>query len=275
MTVAEDFDLLRYITIGQYLPGTSIIHRLDPAIKLLSLTISILTVAFINSYFSNVLALLLILGLLRLSGVPIGYGLSGLRPATWFIVALLMLELLFSPIKGTLVWSYGVLHLTTYSLRLTVTSLLRLVDFLLIISVFTLTTRTADVTRAMERVSKPLLYLRMPTRELALIMTIALRFVPTFAMEMERLMKAQASRGGGLTQAAKWNIVGQARARLPLVLPLFMIALRRAEDLVVAMESRGYVPNQTRTMYKEYQLRGQDWLALGLVIGVAIVLFLA
>lgn len=271
--MTEDFELLRYITIGQYLPGESIVHRLDPAIKLLAAIIFILAVAFVNSYLSNVVAFVLILGLVRLSGVPVSYGLSGLRPAAWFIVALLVLELLFSPVKGALYWSLGFLHITQYSLQLTVTSLLRLVDFLLVISVFTLTTRTADVTRAMERVSKPLQYLKIPTRELALIMTIALRFVPTFAMEMERLMKAQASRGGGLTQASKWNIVAQARARIPLVLPLFMIALRRAEDLVVAMESRGYVPNQARTMYKEYHILGRDWLALMLVMGVSVMLF--
>jgi energy-coupling factor transport system permease protein len=101
-------------------------------------------------------------------------------------------------------------------------------------------------------------------------MTIALRFVPTFAMEMERLMKAQASRGGGLTQASKWNIVAQARARLPLVLPLFLIALRRAEDLVIAMESRGYVPNQERTMYRQYHLVLRDWVTVFVVIAVCV-----
>lgn len=267
--MTEDFELLRYITIGQYLPGDSVIHRLDPAVKLLSAIIFILTVAFLNAYLSNGMAFLLILALVALSGVPIAYGLSGLRPAVWFIIALLLLELLFSPVKGAVLWSYGFLHVSQYSLRLTVTSLLRLIDFVLLISVFTLTTRTNDITRAMERVSKPLQYVKIPTRELALIMTIALRFVPTFAMEMERLMKAQASRGGGLTQAPKWNIAAQARARLPLILPLFLIALRRAEDLVVAMESRGYVPNQARTMYREYHLGLRDWIALGVVIGVS------
>lgn len=267
--MAEDFELLRYITIGQYLPGESIVHRLDPAVKLLSAIIVILTVAFLNGYLPNFTAFVLILGLVALSGVPIGYGLSGLRPAIWFIFALLILELLFSPVKGVVLWSYSFLHISQYSLRLTVTSLLRLIDFILLISVFTLTTRTNDVTRAMERVSKPLQYLKIPTRELALIMTIALRFVPTFAMEMERLMKAQASRGGGLTKVAKWNIVAQARARLPLVIPLFLIALRRAEDLVVAMESRGYVPNQKRTMYREYHLAVRDWVALAVVVVVS------
>lgn len=270
----EDFELLRYITIGQYLPGSTLIHKLDPAVKLLGVIIFILSIAFFTAYLPNLIAFLLTLGLVALSGVPIMYGLSGLRPAVWFIVALLLLELLFSPVKGALLWSYGFLHVSQYSLRLTTTSLLRLIDFMLLISVYTLTTRTNDVTRAMERLAKPLQYLKVPTRELALIMTIALRFVPTFALEMERLMKAQASRGGGLTHAKKWNIVAQARARIPLVLPLFLIALRRAEDLVVAMESRGYVPNQTRTMYREYRLSMRDWVALGTVIAVSLGLFL-
>jgi len=196
---AEDFELLRYITIGQYLPGDSIVHRLDPAVKLLGAMFFILTVAFLSGYRANAAAFFLALGLMVLAGIPVKYGLSGLKPAVWFIIALLLLELLFSPLKGPVFWKWHFLHITGYSLRLTVTSLLRLVDFMLLISIFTLTTRTHDVTRAMERISKPLQVFKVPTRELALIMTIALRFVPTFAMEMERLMKAQASRGGGLT----------------------------------------------------------------------------
>ncbi len=269
----EDFEILRYITIGQYLPGRSIIHRLDPAVKLFNAMVLILTIAFLTSYASNLLALVWVLALVSISGIPMGYSLSGLRPAVWFIIALLVLELLFSPVRGTVIWQLGFLHVTSYSMRLTVTSLVRLIDFILLISVFTLTTRTNDVTRAMERLSKPLQYLKIPTRELALIMTIALRFVPTFAMEMERLMKAQASRGGGLTKASKWNAVAQARARLPLILPLFLIALRRAEDLVIAMESRGYVPNQERTMYRQYHLVTRDWLSavLTMVICVGLV----
>lgn len=273
--MTDDFELLRYITIGQYLPGHSIIHRMDPAVKLFSAIIVILTIAFLNSYVANGLAFLVVLGLVFISGIPIGYSLSGLRPAVWFIVALLLLELLFSPVKGTVLWHAAFLHVSTHSLRLTVTSLLRLVDFILLISVFTLTTRTNDVTRAMERISSPLQYLKVPTRELALIMTIALRFVPTFALEMERIMKAQASRGGGLTQAPKWNIVAQARARLPLILPLFLIALRRAEDLVIAMESRGYVPNQQRTAYRQYHLELRDWVALFVAVGLSVGLILA
>lgn len=272
--MTDDFELLRYITIGQYLPGHSIIHRLDPAVKLFGAIIVILTIAFLSNYIANGLALVVVLGLVALSGVPVGYSLSGLRPAVWFILALLLLELLFSPVRGQILWHYAFLHVSTYSLRLTTTSLLRLVDFILLISVFTLTTRTNDVTRAMERISSPLQYLKVPTRELALIMTIALRFVPTFALEMERIMKAQASRGGGLTQASKWNVVAQARARLPLILPLFLIALRRAEDLVIAMESRGYVPNQERTAYRQYHLVRRDWVALAVLVGVCVVLTL-
>jgi energy-coupling factor transport system permease protein len=272
--MAEDYELLRYITIGQYLPGRTVVHRLDPAVKLLAATVLILTIAFLGRYVSNVLALAVSVGALALAGIPLGYALSGLRPAVWIIVALLLLELLFSPLKGTVLWHDGYLHLTTYSLRLTTTSLLRLVDFVLLISAFTLTTRLNDVTRALERLTQPLQVLKVPTRELALILTIALRFVPTFALEMERLMKAQASRGGGLTKAPKWNPVAQARARLPLILPLFLIALRRAEDLVVAMESRGYVPHRERTHYRQYQIRREDWVALAVVLAVCALLVL-
>lgn len=275
----EDFELLRYITIGQYLPRESPIHRLDPAVKLVIATILVLTVAFVYSYIANAIMLLFILAIVAVAGVPVGFALSGLRPAFWFIVALLVLELAFSPGTGLtagrtlLHWSF--IRVTTGSLHLTIIAAARLVEFILLISAYSLTTRTADVTRALERVLSPFRVLRLPTRELALVMTIALRFVPTFALEMEKLMKAQASRGGGLTRASTWNFVAQVRARIPLIVPLFLIALRRAEDLVVAMESRCYVPGRERTMYRQYRLRAADWAALGFTLGFAALLFLA
>jgi len=277
--MSENFELLRYITIGQYLPRSSPVHRLDPAVKLLAVTALVLTVAFLYSYVGTALMLLLILGLVALAGVPVGFALSGLRPALWFVAALLVLELLFSPgtglTGGETLLSWGFLHVTAGSLHLTLVSGLRLVEFLLLMSAFTLTTRTSDVTRAVERVLSPLAALRLPTREFALVLTIALRFVPTFALEMEKLMKAQASRGGGLTRASRWNLLQQARARVPLVVPLFLMALRRAEDLVAAMESRCYVPGRPRTMYRRYRLRPADFAALALVLAVCAALLWA
>ena len=275
----EDFELLRYVTIGQYLPGHSFVHRLDPAVKLLITAILVLSVAFLYSYVAIAITFLAILGIVAVAGVPLGFALSGLRPAFWFIVALLLLELLFSPASGmtggTTLLSWRFIHITTGSLHLTLVSAARLVAFILLISAYTLTTRTTDVTRALERLLGPLQVLRVPSRELALVMTIALRFVPTFALETEKLMKAQASRGGGLTGVGTWNFVGQLRARLPLIVPLFLSALRRGEDLVVAMESRCYVPGRERTMFRQYRISGRDWAALALAVLFAVLLFAA
>lgn len=273
----EDFELLRYITIGQYLPRPSLVHRLDPAAKLVMATILVLTVAFVYSYIANFLMLLFILAVVWAAGVPIGFALSGLRPAMVFIILLLLLELLFSPgtgmTGGAMLLHWGFVHITTGSLHLTIISAARLVELILLISAYTLTTRTADITRALERVLRPLQAMRLPTRELALVMTIALRFVPTFALEMEKLMKAQASRGGGLTRASTWNFAAQVRARIPLIVPLFLIALHRAEDLVVAMESRCYVPGRERTMYRQYRVGALDWTAIAVVCAFSALLF--
>ena len=164
----------------------------------------------------------------------------------------------------------GPARVTTLSLRVTVVGLVRVAAFLLLISAYTLTTRTADMTRAVERLLAPLRRVGVPGREIGLVFTIALRFVPTFAIELEKLMKAQTSRGSGLRQPRWWNLVAQASSRLPLVVPLFMIALARAEDLVQAMESRAYVPSRVRSVYRSHVPTLLDWLALILVVAVCV-----
>jgi energy-coupling factor transport system permease protein len=267
--MTENFEVLRYITIGQYLPGTSPVHRIDPAIKLLATVILVLTVALTGALMPNLVLLGLAVGLTLLAGVPLGFALGGIRPAAGIIGALLLLELLFSPgtgiTGGAVLWHWGFIHVTTGSLLLAGVSLMRLLDFLLLVSLFTLTTRLADVTRAVERLLAPFQRIGVPAREFALILTIALRFVPTFALELERLMKAQASRGGGLTGVPRWNLWAQARARVPVIVPLFLVALHRAEELALAMEARGYAPYRERSRYRQYRIRPEDWIVLGAV----------
>lgn len=271
----ENFEVLRYVVIGQYLPTDSFVHHMDPALKLLALTVSVLAVAFAGSYAAAGAFLILTLGLVRLARVPVGYALSGLRPAVWLLVAFVLLELLFYQPAGSghapVLLALGPARVTTLSLRVTVVGLLRVITFLLLISAYTLTTRTADMARAVERLLAPLRRVGVPGREIGLVFTIALRFVPTFAIELEKLMKAQASRGSGLRRPPWWNPVAQASSRLPLVVPLFMIALARAEDLVQAMEARGYVPSRVRSVYRSHVPTLLDWLALILVVAVCVV----
>jgi energy-coupling factor transport system permease protein len=269
----ENFEVLRYVVIGQYLPTDSPVHRMDPALKLLALAVIVLAVAFASTYLTSALFLVLALVIVRLARVPVGYAVSGLRLALWLLVAYVLLELLFyqpaTAAHAPVLLSLGPARVTTVSVRVTLVGLVRVVTFLLLISAYTLTTRTADMARAVERLLRPLRPLGVPGREIGLVFTIALRFVPTFALELEKLMKAQASRGSGLRRVSRLNVVAQARARLPLVLPLFAIAFARAEDLVQAMESRAYVPSRARSVYRSHVPTKLDWLALIAVVAVS------
>lgn len=272
----ENFELLRYVVIGQYLPRESFVHRMDPAVKLLALVVAVLGVAFAGSYAAAAAFLVLSGVCLAASRVPVAYALSGLRPVLWLFGVFIVLELFFyqptAAAHSPLLFAWGPARVTALSVRVTAVALARVVSFLLLLSAYTLTTRVSDMSRGVERLLSPLKAIGLPAGEIALVFTIALRFVPTFAMELERLMKAQASRGAGRRRTGRWNPLAQARARLPLVVPLFITALGRADDLVEAMESRCYVPSGSRSVYRSHAPTVYDGLALAAVCAVTVAL---
>jgi energy-coupling factor transport system permease protein len=202
--------------------------------------------------------------------IPFAYALGGLVPAIPFIVLLAVLQLLFfgraldpaSPV----VFQWGWIAVTGAVVRLVVVSAARFVEMFFVTSVFTLSTRTTELTHAIEQLLRPLERLLRPVwrvrvaHELALVVTIALRFVPTLALEAERLMKAQVSRGGRWG-GSRWRVVAWTRKLLPLLVPLFTFALRRAEELIVAMEARAYTGGTGRTTYAALPGTLADWLA--------------
>lgn len=273
--MAREFELTRNITIGQYLPTGSFIHKLDPRLKLLSFAILIVSIAFCDTYAGNIIALCFSLLLFPLAKIPLSYGLSGVKPAIPFIAILAVLQLLFYggiASGGTVYFEYGVILITSDSIRLVVVSALRFVEIIFVSSVLTLCTSTTELTHGIEHLLQPLRFVKFPVHEFALIITIAIRFVPTFALEMEKMMKAQASRGAEFGTGAWWRIIRRTRDMFPIIIPLFQVAMTRAEDLVLAMESRCYTPGENRTFYTKYKAKGIDYWAL--LLSVAFSLFL-
>jgi energy-coupling factor transport system permease protein len=266
----SEFSAFRYLTIGQYLPIGSLVHRLDPRAKIVIFALLVAVVTFANSYAASVLLLLALLGIVYLARTPLRYALQGLRPALPWIAIFAALQLLFY--RGQLgsevcsvIWRGGFVNVTTCSLRQIGLMVLRLLEFMILISLLTLTTTTTQLTHGLEKLLHPLKRLRFPAHELALVFAIALRFAPTLAGELERIMKAQASRGADFGEQGRLRFIQRTRNMLPLMVPLFLSALRRAEDLSLAMEARGYTGGRGRTSFIQLRAAPTDYLALVLV----------
>lgn len=269
----EEFDIARNITIGQYLAVGSFIHKMDPRIKLLCFSALVIAVSFSMSYVAHAILLLVVFGLIALSHIPIRYALTGLTLAIPFMVFLAILQIaLYTPAFAgrtdcTTLFQWAFIDSNTCGVQIAVISAARFVDLLILSSLLTFATTITELTLGTEGLLSPLQRrFNFPAHELSLTLTIALRFVPTFAEELERIMKAQVSRGADLGQRGRLRFVQQARAIVPLVVPLFLSALRRAEDLILAMEARCYVGGKGRTHFVEFHAKLSDYAALALVV---------
>ncbi|OGO39630.1 MAG: hypothetical protein A2Z03_11895 [Chloroflexi bacterium RBG_16_56_8] len=269
----EDFEIARNITIGQYLALQSFIHKMDPRAKLLCFAILVAAITFSASYTANAIILLVVLALIPFSKIPIGYALSGLKPAIPIVLLLAALQIMFytSGFAGgpncISFFRWGPIDSNTCGVQLAVVSAARFIELLILTSLLTFSTTITELTLGTEGLLSPLQRrFNFPAHELALTMTIALRFVPTLAEELERIMKAQVSRGADLGQQGRLRFVQQTRALLPLLVPLFLSALRRAEDLVLAMEARCYVGGKGRTHFIEFKAKPSDFIALIVVV---------
>ncbi len=262
------FEFLRYVTIGQYLPRDSIIHRLDPRFKLLAFGFVVVAVTFSSTYLANVILVLTVLLLLALSRLPIGHTLQGLRLALPALAILALFQMIFPPPsfgpaeECSVIWRWRFVELTSCTLKLMVVSTARLVELFVLTSLLTLSTTTSELAHGTEGVLAPLQRIGFPAHELALVVTIALRFVPTLALQMERLVKAQMARGADFGTSDRFRFIKMTRRILPLLIPLFLIGLRRSETLIVAMDARGYTGGRGRTRLSRLHAGPLDYLAL-------------
>lgn len=263
-----EFELLRNITIGQYIPTASVVHRLDPRAKILCVVLFGMAISANSTIVTQLLLLLLLFALTKLSGLQVAYVLRGLLPSLRALIFLFIIQLFFQGWRepsGQVFVEWYWLRITEHSLRVVALGVLRVIEFFILLSLLTLTTPATQLTHGLELLLGPLRRIGVPVHEVALMNMIALRFIPTLAEELEQIMKAQASRGGLFGQIRWWRLDLMVRARIPLIVPLFLAALRRSEDLIVAMEARNYVSGAQRTRFARFNWTLLDTIAVALL----------
>ena len=232
--------MLKDITLGQYFPGNSFIHRLDAMIKLILSAVYLVIIFLIKNFYGYGLLAAFTLFTIIISTVPLKFVLKGIKPLLWFIIFTAILNLFMT--GGTVIWQFGFLKLTKEGISFAVFMILRIVFLVLGTSLLTYTTSPIALTDGIERLLTPFGKMGLPTHELAMMMSIALRFIPTLLEETDKIMKAQMARGADFQSG---NLIKRAKALIPLLVPLFISAFRRADELAIAMECRCYRGGKT------------------------------
>ncbi|MDP1808849.1 MAG: energy-coupling factor transporter transmembrane component T [Actinomycetota bacterium] len=253
----------RSLALGQYYPARSALHTLDPRVKLLLMLALVTAIFFINNLAVMVAAGLLVPVLATVAKVPYSWVIRGLRPLLFILILTFFIHVFFTP--GARLAAIGPLTATRAGLRNGAFYSLRLGLVVLFSSFVTLTTTPVQLTDAIESIFGPLKKFRLPVHEVALMMTIALRFIPTLLSEAETIMQAQKARGADFESG---HIFKRAKSFVPLLIPLFISAFRRADELALAMEARGYAGGEGRTRLHVLKVRAADvvWLIGGLAV---------
>lgn len=255
--------MIRDITIGQYYPAESAIHKLDPRVKLFS------TMLYIIALFSfrGVVGLVIITAVLALviksSKVPFSFMIKGLKAIVILLLITAVFNLLFTPGEHV-IWSYGPMKLTDAGIKNAILMMVRLIYLILGTSIMTLTTTPNQLTDGLEKSLHFLTYIKVPVHAISMMMSIALRFIPILMEETDRIMKAQMARGADFENG---NLFRRVKSMIPLLIPLFVSAFRRADDLAMAMEARCYNGGEGRTKMKPLKYGRADYLVyLGVVL---------
>ncbi|MFD2043146.1 energy-coupling factor transporter transmembrane component T family protein [Ornithinibacillus salinisoli] len=242
------------LIIGQYVPGNSVVHRLDPRTKITIIFLFVIFVFFANSVPSYGLLAAFAISTTLITRIPIRYILKGLTPV-WFLIAFTFILHIFVTKEGSVLLEIFTFEIYTGGIIQGLAISLRFFLLILVTSLLTLTTTPIEITDAIEDMLHPLKKVKFPVHELALMMSISLRFIPTLMQETEKISRAQASRGVDFrTGPLKERI----KAIVPLLVPLFVSAFKRAEELAMAMEARGYQGGEGRTKLRELKIESRD-----------------
>jgi len=257
--------MLKDISLGQYIPGTSVIHRIDPRLKIV-LTLAYIVVLFMAKGPLSYGLVLLTLGLIIvLSRIGVRFVLRSVRPLLFIILFTAVLNMFY--VDGDVLWSWWILKITRQGIETAIYMVLRIV--MLISGTFVLlnyTTSPIMLTDGIEQLLGPLKKIHVPVHELAMMMTIALRFIPTLIEETDKIMSAQKARGADFETG---NVIRRAKALIPILVPLFVSAFRRADELAVAMECRCYRGSEGRTRLRTLKLQGLDYAAMAIAAVLA------
>ncbi len=256
---------------GRYLPGNSWIHKMSPQSKLLLTFFFVIIIFFANNPLTYGILICLILLSILMSGISLPYFLKGIQPLIWLIIFTVALQVLFAS-GGKVLWHWGIFSITDQSLINGGYIFIRFMLIIMISTILTLTTAPLAIADGVQTLLHPLKKIKVPVDTLALMLSIALRFVPTLMDEMTTVMNAQRSRGvdfgtGSLRQRLK--------SAVPLLVPLFSGAIDHAENLSVAMEARGFTDSEHRSKYRVYHWQNRDLLSaiIFLIIGILVVYF--
>lgn len=264
---AEREKMLRDITLGQYYPKDSVIHRLDPRVKITAVLVYIVMLFLVRDFTGYGVSLLAVIAVTAASGVPFRFILRGMRPIAVIILLTFILNLFLYP--GTILLSLGPLHITEQGLHQALFMVCRLVLLIFGTALLTYTTKPMKLTDGMESLMSPLSRFGFPSHEIAIIMSVALRFIPMLVQEADKIMKAQQARGADFESG---NIVRRVKSLMPLFIPLFVGAFRIAQDLAMAMEARCYRGGSGRTRLHVMKLEKRDGAAILLLSAYAAVI---
>lgn len=262
--------MLKDITLGQYYPTDSVIHRLDPRVKLVATLIYLITLFTFRGPIALGIATAFLACSIRVSRVPFSFMVKGLRTIIVILIITALMNLFFT--TGTVIVRFGIFRLTYEGIRMAILMIIRLIYLILGTSLMTLTTTPNQLTDGLEKGLGFLNKIRVPVHEIAMMMSIALRFIPILTEETDKIMKAQMARGADFESG---GLIKKAKAMIPLLVPLFVSAFRRANDLAMAMEARCYHGGDGRTKMKPLRYTAADRNAYILIFLYLVVMILA
>ena len=248
--------MIRDITLGQYYASDSLIHRLDPRVKIIATLLFIIELFIVDNFIGFAICAAVLAIVIAVSKVPMSFIMRGLKPVLFILFFTFALNIFM--VKGEVLWSWKFLHITREGIQIAVFMAIRLVLLIIGSSMLTLATKPLSLTDGIERLLSPLAKFKFPSHEIAMMMTIALRFIPTLLEETDKIMKAQQARGADFESG---GLLKRAKALIPVLVPRFVSAFRIAQDLAMAMEARCYRGGENRTRMHEMKLRRRDFIA--------------
>ncbi len=262
--------MMEKMIFGRYIPGDSFVHKLDPRSKLIFVFVFIAIVFLANNAVTYALLLVFTFLTVLVSRIRLYFLINGLKPILFLLVFTFLLHIFFTQ-EGDLLWKWKFIEIYEEGLRQGIFISVRFLVLVFITSILTLTTSPISITDGMEVLLNPFKRFKLPVHELALMMSISLRFIPTLMDETDKILKAQMARGSDITSG---TIKERIKAVVPLLIPLFVSAFKRAEDLAIAMEVRGYRGGEGRTRYRQLKWDWRDTTIMVLAVLIAAVLWL-
>lgn len=271
----SEFEFQRYVTVGQYIPTGSIIHQLDPRTRILGTAALLLAVTLTPGLAGLGIGLVVVGALTGIARVPLRYALKGLLAPIPFIAFLALLQAFLAPHQNATppLWAWGPLQISALGLVNGARVLLRFPALILLLTTASACTSTPEMVRGLEVLLRPLAQLRLPVQDLVLMVQVALRFLPLLAREAERIAKSQASRGA-VWGTGRGGPIRRVRQALPILVPLFLVSLHRAESLAVAMDARGYRSFGERSSLVILHFRLADATALFVCLAASLAIVL-